>query len=142
MANLLNIKVMWNFQHAPSCVAGGYSSQHVQQMGDDEPQPIGFGSDTMIKFVMQKYKCKIINKQERNRHKIKVVRQYAYRWSCCFVSWFIKSTYILQFFFLKKINTFFLYVCTRGKEIRISDFCFIKRNLNRLSYLLETLFLE
>jgi hypothetical protein len=50
MANLLNTQAMWDFQHAPSCVAGGYPSQHVQQMGDGGPQPIGLGSDTMLEM--------------------------------------------------------------------------------------------
>jgi hypothetical protein len=39
---------MWDFQHAPSRVAGGHSSQHVQQMGDGGPQSIRPGSDTMF----------------------------------------------------------------------------------------------
>ena len=47
MAHLLNTQAMWDFQHSPSCVAGGHPSQHVQQMGDGGPQPIGPGSDTM-----------------------------------------------------------------------------------------------
>jgi hypothetical protein len=41
---------MWDFQHAPSRVAGGHPSQHVQQMGDGGPQPIGPGSDTMLEM--------------------------------------------------------------------------------------------
>jgi hypothetical protein len=47
MAHLLNTQAMWDFQHAPSRVAGGHPSQHVQQMGDGGPQPIGLSSDTM-----------------------------------------------------------------------------------------------
>jgi hypothetical protein len=41
---------MWDSQHAPSHVAGGHPSQHVQQMGDGGPQPIGSGSDTMLEM--------------------------------------------------------------------------------------------
>jgi hypothetical protein len=39
MAHLLNTQAMWDFQHAPSRVAGGHPSQHVQRMGDGGPQP-------------------------------------------------------------------------------------------------------
>jgi hypothetical protein len=49
MTHLLNTQAMWDFQYAPSRVVRGYQSQHVQQMGDDGPQPIGPGSDTMLK---------------------------------------------------------------------------------------------
>ena len=41
---------MYDFQHAPSHVAGGHSSQNVQQMGDGGPQLIGSGSDTMLEI--------------------------------------------------------------------------------------------
>jgi hypothetical protein len=50
MAHLLNTQAMWDFQHAPSRVAGGHPSQHVQQMGDGGPQPIRPGSDTMLEL--------------------------------------------------------------------------------------------
>jgi hypothetical protein len=43
----------WDFQHAPSRVAGGHPSQHVQQMGDGGPQPIGSGSDTIKEFLKE-----------------------------------------------------------------------------------------
>jgi hypothetical protein len=49
MAYLFNTQAMCDFQHAPSRVAGGHPSQHVQQMGDGGPQPIGPGSDTMLR---------------------------------------------------------------------------------------------
>jgi hypothetical protein len=49
MAYLFNTKAMWDFQHAPSRVAGGHPSQHVQQMSDGGPQPIGPDSDTMLR---------------------------------------------------------------------------------------------
>jgi hypothetical protein len=41
---------MWDFQYAPSRVAGGHPSQHVQQMGDSGPYPIGSGFDTMLEM--------------------------------------------------------------------------------------------
>jgi hypothetical protein len=41
---------MWDFQHAPSRVAEGHPSQHVQQMDDSGPQPIGPSSDTMLEI--------------------------------------------------------------------------------------------
>jgi hypothetical protein len=50
MAHLLNTQAMWDFQHAPSRVVGGHPSQHVQQMKDGGPQPIGLGSDTMLEM--------------------------------------------------------------------------------------------
>jgi hypothetical protein len=46
---------MWDFQHAPSRVAGGHPSQHVQQMGDGGPQPIGHGFDTMLEMSFGPY---------------------------------------------------------------------------------------
>jgi hypothetical protein len=50
VVHLLNTQAMWDFQHAPSRVAGGHPDQHVQQMGDGGPQPIGPGSDTMLEM--------------------------------------------------------------------------------------------
>jgi hypothetical protein len=55
MVNLLNTQAMWDFQHAPSRVAGEHPSQHVQQMSDGGPQPIGHGSDTMLKMGLGPY---------------------------------------------------------------------------------------
>jgi hypothetical protein len=55
MAHLLNTQAMWDFQHAPSRVAGGHPSQHVQQMGDGGPQPIGPSSDTMLEMGLGPY---------------------------------------------------------------------------------------
>jgi hypothetical protein len=41
---------MWDFQHAPSRGARGHPSQHVQQMGDGGPHPIGLDYDTMLEM--------------------------------------------------------------------------------------------
>ena len=43
---------MWDFQHAPSRVAGGHPSQHVQQMGNSGPQPIGLGYETILEMSL------------------------------------------------------------------------------------------
>jgi hypothetical protein len=55
MAHLLNTQAMWDFQHAPSRVAGGHPSQHGQQMEDSGPQPIGLGFDTMLEMGFGPY---------------------------------------------------------------------------------------
>jgi hypothetical protein len=65
MAHFLNTQVMWDFQHAPSRVAEGHPSQHVQQMGDGGPQPIESGSDIMLNYQLSQ-KLKLIGKSKFN----------------------------------------------------------------------------
>ena len=65
MTHLLNTQAIWNFQHAPSRVAGGHPSQHMQQMGDDGPHLIGSGSDTMLNYQLSK-RLKLIERGKFN----------------------------------------------------------------------------
>jgi hypothetical protein len=55
MTHLLNTQAMWDFQHAPSRVAGRHLSQHEQQMEDGGPQPIGPDYDTMVEMAVKTY---------------------------------------------------------------------------------------
>ena len=61
---------MWDFQHVPSLVVGRYPSQHVQQMRDGGPQPIGLGSDTMLNYQLSQ-KLKLIEISKFNHLTIK-----------------------------------------------------------------------